>query len=114
MSSLSFIPIRRAQIDGPDQPLAVTDRLALDEEGVALDFDPVTGARRWHLGHGQVDPGGPGPEPGVKEVGDRIGTPGDDAHEHRRAALGDGDRIPPDVRIGEECRKRDREGVRYV
>ena len=36
---------RGPQIDGPDQPLAVTDRLALDEEGIAVELDAVAGAR---------------------------------------------------------------------
>jgi hypothetical protein len=62
----------------------------------------VAGAWGWHFGHPPVDPGGLGAEARVPEVGDRIGTPGDDTHEHRRTAVGDGDRIPADVWIGEE------------
>jgi hypothetical protein len=80
----------------------VTDWLALDEECIAVDLDPVAGARVRNLGHAQVDPRRLGPEPGVAEVGDGVSAPGDDAHQHRRAAIRDVDRISPDVRIGEE------------
>src|SRR5690606_4793782 len=72
------------------------------EEGVALDLDAVAGARVRHLGHTQVDPGGLGPEPRVAEVGDRIGAPGNSAQQDGRAAVGDVERVPADVRVGEE------------
>jgi len=74
----------------------------MDEESIAVDFHPVTGARVRYLGHTQVDAGGFRPEPRVTKVSDGISTPGDDAHQNRRAAIGDVDRVPPHVGIGEE------------
>src|SRR5690625_2289243 len=95
-------PSRGPQIDGPDEPLAVADGLALDEEGVPADLDTVTGARVRNLGDAQVDPAGFGPKPRIAEVADRVGTPGDDAHQDGRAAFGDVDRVPADIRVGKE------------
>ena len=54
------------------------------------------------LGHPQVDAGSFGPEPRIAVVCDGIGTPGDDAHQHGRAAIGDVDGVATDVRVGEE------------
>ncbi len=62
----------------------------------------VYNRRSFKLKRKRVDPRGLGPEPRIAEVGDRIGTPGDDAHQDGRAAVGDVDRVPADVRIGEE------------
>ena len=85
---LSARKSRGPDVQGPDEPLAVADGLSLDEEGLALDLDPVAGARRWHLGHAQVDAGGFGPEPRIAVVCDGIGTPCNNAHESGCAAIG--------------------------
>jgi hypothetical protein len=69
------------------------------------------GARVRNLRHAHVDPRGLGPEPRIAEVADRVCAPGDDAHENGRAAVGDVDRIPADVRIGEERADGGGEGV---
>src|SRR5690606_35849937 len=102
---------RWPQIDGPDQPLAIADWLALDEEGLAVDLDTVAGARVRHLGDSQVDPGGLGPEPRIAEGCDDIRATGDHPHQNGRAAVGYVDRVPADVRIGEESANGGGEGA---
>ena len=69
-------------MNGPDEPFAVAHWLALNEKRLVVDLNPVARARGWHLGHAQIDARGLGPEPGVAEVADSVGTPGDGTHQH--------------------------------
>lgn len=68
-------------------PHPVADALALDEKGIAVYLDPVAGARVRHLGHAQIDPGGLRPKSRIAKVADSVGTPGDEARQHGRAAV---------------------------
>ena len=92
----------RPHVERPDQPLAVPHRLALHDEGLAGDDDPVARPRVRHLGDAEVEPRRLRPEPPAAELGDRVGPPGDDADGDRlpvRRLLG---RVAPEVRIGEQ------------
>ena len=92
----------RPHLQCPDQPLAIPHRLALHDEGLAVDDDPVARPRVRHLGDADVEARRLRPEPRAAELGDGVRPPGDDADGDRlpvRRLLG---RVPPEVRIGEQ------------
>jgi hypothetical protein len=97
MSSLSFA---RPRIQRPDQPLAVVHRLILHDVG-------LTGSapRR------RAGPAWSSPTRAALRIGDRVGAPGDNPHEHWRVAFGD--RIARDVRIGKKRADRRGEGAHH-
>ena len=93
---------------------AVTDRLSLNQEGFAVDLDPVAGARVRDFCHPQVDARGFRPEPRITEFTDSIRTPGDGTHQNGRAAIGSVDCLRADVWIGEEHLDGGGKGVHHV
>ena len=92
----------RTSSERPDQPLAIPHRLALHDEGLAVEHDPVARPRFRHLGDADVEARRLRPEPSRAELGDRVRPPGDDADGDRRAFRRLPGRVPPEVGVGEQ------------
>src|ERR671918_137895 len=79
----------RLHIEAPHEPIGIAPlRLALDDEGLAIDRELIIGARARDFAHPHLESCGLGVDAGLAEPDDGVGAPCNDPHAYRVAFRG--------------------------
>lgn len=89
-----------ADLKDPDE--AIENWLAQTAKHLIVHLDPVTEAKVWNLRRARTDAHRARLKPCVAKIGDRICMLGGEAPQCGRANVGNADRIPADIGIGQE------------